>query len=84
MRAGEPMQRPLSSRGVFPGQPNFPLTSITCHNTTMEEYASELKGPAGGGYLTNSPVDSTGLKGAWDFEYELTVGYLTPYPKMTA
>ena len=65
-----------------PGQAYVPLTSITCHNTTMAEFVSQLKGEPGGGYITNTAVDSTGLKGSWDFEYRLTVR--TPFTMLAA
>jgi uncharacterized protein (TIGR03435 family) len=51
-----------------PGQITVPMMALSCHNITMEAFASQLKGPAGGGYTTNDVVDSTGLKGSWDFE----------------
>jgi hypothetical protein len=48
------------------------MMGIFCHNITMEAFAAELKGIAGGGYVTNAVVDSTGLKGSWDFDIEFT------------
>jgi len=41
----------------------------TCHSMTMEAFAPLLHQYAGG-YLTNPVVDSTGLKGNWDFEFK--------------
>jgi len=41
----------------------------TCHNMTMEAFAPLLRQYAGG-YLTNPVIDSTGLKGNWDFEFK--------------
>ena len=41
----------------------------TCHNMTMEAFAPLLRQFAGG-YLTNPVIDSTGLKGNWDFEFK--------------
>lgn len=55
-----------------PGHTNIPLTSVSCHNMSMEAFAAELKGPAGAGYIINAVLDSTGLKGAWDFEFKFT------------
>jgi uncharacterized protein (TIGR03435 family) len=55
-----------------PGQIYVPMVSISCHNMSMEAFVTELKGTAGGGYVTNVVVDSTGLKGSWDFDYKFT------------
>lgn len=41
---------------------------VKCHNTTMETFADVLHRFAGG-YVTKPVVDSTGLKGGWDFEF---------------
>jgi uncharacterized protein (TIGR03435 family) len=44
---------------------------FVCHNTTMEQFATDLHDWAGG-YLTEPVVDSTGLKGAFDFDIKWT------------
>jgi uncharacterized protein (TIGR03435 family) len=49
----------------------IPYIVFVCHNTTMETLATNLHDWAGG-YLTNPVVDSTGLKGAWDFDIKWT------------
>jgi uncharacterized protein (TIGR03435 family) len=54
-----------------PGVLNLPSTLISCHNITMEAFASALRGLAGG-YVQNGVVDSTGLKGAWDFDLKFS------------
>ena len=46
---------------------SVPLYIFSCHNTTMEAFAEDLHQWAGD-YLTNPVVDSTGLKGAYDFD----------------
>jgi len=49
----------------------IPYAVVSCHNMTMEAFATTLRGIAGG-YLTNPVVDSTGLEGAWDFDIKWT------------
>jgi uncharacterized protein (TIGR03435 family) len=44
---------------------------FVCTNTTMEQFANDLHDWAGG-YLTEPVVDSTGLKGAFDFDIKWT------------
>jgi uncharacterized protein (TIGR03435 family) len=56
--------------------PNLPPGTITniqfsCHHTTMAELANDLHDWAGG-YLDKPVVDSTGLKGSYDFDIKWT------------
>ena len=44
---------------------------VKCHNVTMETFAEVLRQFAGG-YLNKPVVDSTGLKGGWDFDFKWT------------
>jgi uncharacterized protein (TIGR03435 family) len=50
---------------------SLPPWVISCRGVTMEEFAPLLRSFAGD-YLTGPVLDSTGLKGAWDFDLKLT------------
>jgi uncharacterized protein (TIGR03435 family) len=53
---------------LLPPSPNFiPPLVAACHNITMEAFAPTLRRMAGE-YLTGPVLDSTGLKGSWDFD----------------
>jgi uncharacterized protein (TIGR03435 family) len=48
-----------------------PLIYVTCKNMTLDEIAQNLHGMAGG-YLTNPVVNTTEIKGSWDFDIKWT------------
>lgn len=57
-----------------PPPPNGPFpTTITlkCTNTTMAQFADELR-DWGWQYFSHPVVDTTGLKGAWDFDFRFS------------
>jgi uncharacterized protein (TIGR03435 family) len=54
-----------------PAPATVPYAMVTCRNVTMEMFAQELHRMAGA-YIDNSVVDSTGLKGSWDFDIKWT------------
>src|ERR1700680_4719888 len=49
----------------------IPYAMVQCRNMTMEGFARNLRFMAGA-YMTNPVVDSTGLKGSWDFDIKWT------------
>lgn len=59
--------QPQTLPPATPGVLNLPMTAIACHNMTMEAFAAALRGISQGS-LNNAVADSTGLKGAWDFD----------------
>ena len=46
-----------------------PLYTFSCRNVTMETFAQNLH-DWGGDYIHTPVVDSTGLKGGWDFDFK--------------
>jgi uncharacterized protein (TIGR03435 family) len=83
---GKPKLKPADGSGepgcvpqpLPPPSPDFiPPQVVSCHNITMDAFAPALRGMAGA-YLTGPVLDSTALKGAWDFDFKLTArGLLT-------
>lgn len=58
-------QNSISMNGVV-------LRTITCRNTTMEQFAAALKRMAGGYFNNYAVVDAAGLDGAYDFAIDFS------------
>jgi uncharacterized protein (TIGR03435 family) len=56
---------------VNPDSPMIPGQALSCHNITMEAFASVLR-PLAEDYLSGPVVDRTGIKGNWDFDIRWT------------
>ncbi len=54
-----------------PGSTEIPTIIVSCRYMSMEDFATALRNMAGG-YLSNPVVDSTNLKGTWDFDLKWT------------
>jgi uncharacterized protein (TIGR03435 family) len=76
-KTGCQTQPPARIAAPVGGQISLPRVTVSCHNMTMEAFASALRGLAAG-YFTNAVVDSTGLKGSWDFDLQWTNKGLLP------
>jgi uncharacterized protein (TIGR03435 family) len=63
--------QPAPPPAPAPGVLSLPGTLVSCHNTTMEAFAAALRGLAPG-FVQNAVVDSTGLKGSWDFDFKFS------------
>lgn len=72
---GKPKLKVTQSGGVAAcrptPEPNSLFMGLACHNVSMDLFAQTLRGFAGD-YFDAAIVDSTGLKGAWDFDLKWT------------
>jgi uncharacterized protein (TIGR03435 family) len=60
---------PSQAQNPVPG--TVPYAMATCRNVTMDAFAQNLRDMASA-YINNPVVDSTGLKGSWDFDLKWT------------
>jgi uncharacterized protein (TIGR03435 family) len=75
LKEAQAMGDPRCEAQPAPAVPDaVPRIRITCHNETMAELAQNLHEWGTGylGYITKPVVDSTGLKGEYDFDLEWT------------
>jgi uncharacterized protein (TIGR03435 family) len=61
---------PQSAQSTTPG--TIPNANVSCHNTTMAQFAARLPQIAGDYFQGNPLVDLTQLKGSWDFTLKWT------------
>jgi uncharacterized protein (TIGR03435 family) len=69
---GKPRLKPAEASAepgcrAQPPDPSEPYVSLVCRGVSMQELAARLRASAGQ-FLNYPMVDSTGLKGVWDFE----------------
>ena len=66
--SGEPGCRPDMRPPIADEVPRW---EISCHGVSMASFVHEIRDVAGR-YLPDPVIDSTGLQGAWDFNFEYT------------
>jgi uncharacterized protein (TIGR03435 family) len=78
LRKSDGSARSACTRGQAPASNPALTQNWICQNTTMEQFATMVRGWAGG-YFDRKVVDATGLQGGWDF----TLSW-TPRPALEA
>ena len=71
---GGPGLTAMPGGGFMINQNAGPITnSFTCHNMTMEAFATFLRPQVSQNGSVNPVTDQTELKGAWDFDFKITL-----------
>jgi uncharacterized protein (TIGR03435 family) len=71
---GGPGVTAMPGGGLMINQSAGPIiNTFTCHNMTMEAFATFLRGQVSQNGSINPVTDQTELKGAWDFDFKITL-----------
>jgi len=73
---GGPGVTAMPGGGFMINQSAGPITNtFTCHNMTMEAFATFLRPQVSQNGSVNPVTDQTELKGAWDFDFKITLRF---------